>query len=87
LKRTRANRSPGQAGNLEKRQAILAALSRVTAASPSPGPDEEIKGYYTLSLDELTALVNGDLDTIEGWMSHLDRRRAAWLLRCLIRER
>lgn len=89
--RTKNNRGLNHAGSLEKRQAILAALSRVTADSSSLNvPDselDEIKGYYTLTLEQMTALVNGDMEKIESWVSHLDRRHATWLLRWLIKER
>jgi hypothetical protein len=92
LGRAKNNRSLNHAGSLEKRQAILAALARATADSPSSNgpdrePDDEIKGYYTLTLEEMTALVNGDMEKIESWVSNLDRRHATWLLRCLIKER
>lgn len=75
-----------------KRQAILDALTRATAIkSPSSLPSREIEGeiggYYTLTLEEMTALVNGDVEKIEGWVSTLDQHHATWLLRWLIRER
>ncbi len=90
--RTRNNKKLDQAGSLAKREAILAALAKATTdCSSSGGPsgelDGDIKGYYTLSLDELTALVNGDMEKIENWVSNLDRRRATWLLRWLIKDR
>ncbi len=90
--RTKNNKSLNHAGSLEKRQVILAALAKATAASsssdgPDRGPDDEIKGYYTLTLEDMTALVNGNMEKIESWVSHLDRRHATWLLRCLIKER
>jgi hypothetical protein len=47
----------------------------------------ETGGYYTLTLEEMAALVNGDMEKIEGWVSTLDQRHATWLLRWLIRER
>jgi hypothetical protein len=92
LGRTRGNKGVNYTGSLEKRQAILAALARVTADSPSSNgaadePDDEIEGYYTLTLEEMTALVNGDTERIESWVSNLDRRHATWLLRWLIKER
>jgi hypothetical protein len=92
LGRNRVNKSLNHAGSLEKRQALLAALSRTGAASPAWNepdgePDGEIKGYYTLTFEEMAALVNGDMETIESWVNHLDRRHASWLLRWLIKER
>jgi hypothetical protein len=92
LGRTRNNQSYKHIGSLEKRQAILAALTKATAESPTPGvpapePEEEVGGYYTLTLEELAALVNGDMEKIGSWVSNLDRRHATWLLRWLIKER
>jgi len=74
-----------------KRQAILGALTRATAipspSLPSRENEGEISGYYTLSVDEMAALVNGDIRTIESWVSTLDQHHATWLLRWLIREK
>jgi hypothetical protein len=91
LPRTKHN-SIENAGGPAKRQAILDALTRATAIkSPSGGTprefDDEINGYYTLTLEEMAALVNGDMQKIESWVSTLDQRHATWLLRWLIRER
>jgi hypothetical protein len=92
LGRNRVNKNLGYAGSLEKRQAILGALARATADSPSPEmslnePDDEIQGYYTLTLGEMAALVNGDMEKIENWVSRLDRPHATWLLYGIIKER
>jgi hypothetical protein len=91
LGRNRAKKSMYHAGGLEKRQALLAALSRTstensTLSESESELDDEIKGYYTLTLEEMAALVNGDMETIESWVSHLDRRHATWLLCWLIKE-
>jgi len=80
------------AGGLAKRQAILDALTRATVVKSSSGGFsrdfiDEINDYYTLTLDEMAALVNGDIQTIESWVSNLDRRHATWLLSWLIKER
>ena len=90
--RTKNNKSLDHAGSLGKRQAILAALAKATADSSSLNGhaselDDEINGYYTLTLEEMAALVNGDMEKIESWVSNLDRRHATWLLRWLIKER
>jgi len=92
LGRTRNNKSHEPAGSLEKRQAILAALAKATADSsslnrPAAELDDEIDGYYSLTLEEMAALVNGDMEKIESWVSNMDRRHATWLLRWLIKER
>ena len=86
LGRIKDNKSLEHAGSLEKRQAILAALAKATADSsslnwPVSELDDEINGYYTLTLEEMAALVNGDMEKIESWVSNLDRRHATWLLR------
>ena len=88
--RRRENRKLSQEERQEKRQAILAALSKVSGDSQliegsdasTPGPHE----YYTLSRDEMAALVNGDMEKLEGWVSNMDRNHATRLLRWLIRE-
>lgn len=92
LGRTKDNKGLNHAGSLEKRQAILTALVKATADSsslnwPAGELDDEINGYYTLTLEEMAALVNGDMAKIESWVSSLDRRHATWLLRWLIKER
>jgi hypothetical protein len=80
-----------RAGGAAKRRSILDALTRATAIKPSGiSPreiDDEINGYYTLSIEEMAALVNGDMEKIESWVSTLDQRHATWLLRWMIRER
>jgi hypothetical protein len=50
-------------------------------------PDGETNDYYTLTREEMEALVNGDMEKIEGWVSNLDRRHATLLLRWFIKER
>jgi hypothetical protein len=92
LGRTRFNKKLNYAGSLEKRQAILGALARATTGSassevPENEPGNEVQGYYTLSLGEMAALVNGDMEKIENWVSRLDRPHATWLLRWIIKER
>jgi hypothetical protein len=75
----------------EKRNALLAALSKARGEKNSPKessnePDGENNGYYTLSKDEVEALITGNMEKIESWVSNLDRRHATWLLRWLIKE-
>jgi len=75
----------------EKREAIIAALTRATGeGQPLPAePDEAAGGgnhYYTLSHEEIEALISGNIEKIETWVSGLDRRHATWLLRRLIKE-
>lgn len=89
--KVRENRDFNYAGRLEKRQAILAALAKATADSSSlagntADPDDENSEYYLLTHEEIEALINGDIEKIESWVSNLDRSHATWLLRWLIKE-
>ena len=76
----------------EKRKAILAALAKASGDSEllagnaglSAGDPQD---YYTLSHDEMEALVNGDMGKIEAWASNMDSNHAARLLRWLIKEK
>jgi hypothetical protein len=75
----------------EKRNALLAALSKArgemnSSNESSNEPDGENNGYYTLTKEEVEALVSGNIEKIESWVSNLDRRHATWLLRWLIKE-
>jgi hypothetical protein len=75
----------------EKRNALLAALSKAqgemnSSKEHSNEPDGENDSYYTLTKDEVEALINGNMEKIESWVSNLDRRHATWLLRWLIKE-
>ena len=76
----------------EKRQAILAALAKASDGSelfgnssvPSPNQPQD---YYTLTREEIDALVSGNMAKIEAWVSNMDKNHAARLLHWLIRER
>jgi hypothetical protein len=75
-----------------KRQAILAALAKASDGSELFGNNpvktsRQPQDYYTLSRDEIDALVNGDMAKIEAWVSNLDKNHAARLLHWLIKER
>jgi hypothetical protein len=76
----------------EKRKAILAALAKASDGSelfsntPAPHPGQP-QDYYTLSRDEIEALVNGDMAKIEAWVGNMDKNHAARLLHWLIKER
>ena len=77
---------------LEKKKAILAALSKASEDSlllqtSANALDGDHQSYYTLSHDEIEALVNGDMEKIEGWVNNMDRNHATRLLRFLIKER
>jgi hypothetical protein len=92
LGRSKNNKNLAYAGSPEKREAILAALARATGDSLSSNGsngecNDEIHGYYTFTIEELAALVNGDMEKIENWVSHLDQHRATWLFNWLINDR
>ncbi len=74
---------------LERKNVILAALGRATGNTArneiSGGPDPA-DIYYTLSPEEIRALIDGDMGKIESWVNNLDRQHAAWLLSRLIKE-
>jgi hypothetical protein len=75
----------------EKRNALLAALAKARGEVNSPieisdEPDSENNSYYTLTKEEVEALLSGNMEKIENWISNLDRRHATWLLRWLIKE-
>jgi hypothetical protein len=76
----------------EKRKAILAALAKASGDGELSGTDtvlspDKPQDYYTLSRDEMDALVNGDMSKIEAWVANLDKTHASRLLRWFIRER
>jgi len=91
LRRTRGNKGFNGESTPEKRKAILEALFRATEdraalARSIDELDAENDGYYTLTSDEMDALISGNMEKIESWVSNLDKRHATWLLRWLIKE-
>jgi len=69
---------------LEGREAILAVLTRAADDSKflarlADNPSEALSEYYTLTREEVAALVSGDIKKIEGWLGKLDKRHATWL--------
>jgi hypothetical protein len=89
--RRRENIKVSQEERQEKRQAILAALVRVSDEGQlwedSDISTLEHQNYYTMSRDEINALINGDMKRLEGWVNNMDRTHATRLLRWLIKER
>jgi len=66
------------------REAILAVLARAAddsqfLAQLADNPTEALSEYYTLTHEEVAALVSGDLKKIEGWLGKMDKRHATWL--------
>jgi len=73
-----------QAKKLAGREAILAVLARATDDSEflarlADDPHQALNGYYTLTQEEMAALVSGDIKKIECWLGKLDKRHATWL--------
>ena len=69
---------------LKGREAILAVLARAADDSQflarlADNPSEALSEYYTLTREEVAALVSGDIKKIEGWLGKLDKRHATWL--------
>jgi len=69
---------------LEGKEAILAVLARAADDSDflarlADNPTETLNEYYTLTQEEIAALVSGDLKKIESWLGKLDQRHATWL--------
>lgn len=76
---------------IEKRKIILAALTSAIEDVPYSGENnseaDQVNGeYYSLTHEEVEALVSGDVEKIKSWVSSLDKRQAAWLLHQLIDE-
>lgn len=74
--------SPQQ--RLQGREAVLAILARAAddsqfMAELAENPAKALAGYYSLTHQELAALVSGDIKKIEGWLGKLDKRHATWL--------
>jgi len=91
LARIRNRRHPEDEERRNKRKAILAALVKATEDGlpqdeMPANTDETTNGYYILTQAEMEALISGDIQKIEQWVSNLDRRHAIWLLSQLIKE-
>jgi hypothetical protein len=91
LVKTRSRRHPEDEERLNNKKAILNALAKATSTGLSPdempvNTDDTTNKYYTLTQAEMEALISGDIQKIEEWVSGLDRRHAIWLLSHLIKE-
>ncbi len=69
---------------LKRKVRILAVLARAADDSQflarlADNPSEALSEYYTLTQEELAALISGDIKKIEGWLGRLDERHATWL--------
>jgi hypothetical protein len=66
------------------REAILEVLARAAGDSEflarlADNPTEALKAYYTLTSEEMAALLSGDIRKIESWVGKLDPQLATWL--------
>ena len=66
------------------KEAILEILARAAEDSKflaqlADNPTEALGEYYTLTQEEMAALVSGDIKKIEGWVGKLDQWHATWL--------
>ena len=91
MKNKREIKKPGHEEILEKKKAILTALTKASEDYLSSKEsidtlDIECDDYYTFSRDEMEALVNGDIGKIESWVANMDRDHAIRLLQWLIKE-
>jgi hypothetical protein len=89
--RMKGDRRIHQVKLLEKRKMILAALTSAVEDIPYHDNNDyesvHLDGeYYSLTQEEVEALVTGDVEKIRSWVSNLDKRHAAWLLHQLIDE-
>ena len=69
---------------LKGKEAILSVLSRAAEDSEflaqlADNPEAALAGYYSLTQEEIAALVSGDIKRIEGWLGKLDEKHATWL--------
>jgi predicted ATPase len=77
---------------LKRKERILEVLARAADDSEflarlADNPTETLSEYYTLTQEEVAALVSGDIKKIEGWLGKLDQRHATWLWCRLSQER
>ena len=86
----RESQNPGSDVKSEKRDALLAALTKAQGDNPPGSIPDEMNGggddYYILTKEELTALLSGNMKKIESWVGSLDRLHATRLLNWLIKE-
>ncbi len=75
---------------LKGKEALLSMLEKVKGEtrpqSQTSDPKEAASPYYTLTPEEIVALVNGDIQRIESWVGKLNKDQAAWLWKRLRQE-
>ena len=70
--------------SMKNREEILEVLARAAddsdfLARMADNPTEALREYFTLTQEEVAALVSGDIKKIESWLGKLDKRHATWL--------
>lgn len=91
LKRTRERNGSLPEQDTETRKTLMAALVKATEKGAScqncqKTPDNDENPYYTLTAEQMEALVNGNIEAIESWVSNLDKVQATWLFRWLAKQ-
>lgn len=76
---------------LKGKEALLSMLEKTTEANghktqPAENSTEAYSPYYTLTPEEIVALVNGNIQQIENWVSKLNKDQASWLWKKLMQE-
>ncbi|HEX7363856.1 MAG TPA: hypothetical protein VF366_01675 [Dehalococcoidia bacterium] len=82
----------GQKAASAGKLAILSVLEKAADTAdlsicPVDYPSPTLKEYYTLTREERTALVTGDILRIQSWAGNLDRRLSTWLYWRLLPEK
>jgi len=77
---------------LKRREAILAVLAGAAPnkeflAQSRDNASNALNGYYTLTQEEIGALVSGDIERIETWLGKLDQQHRTWLTARLAQEK
>jgi hypothetical protein len=77
---------------LKGKEALMAVLARAAEDTKfqtqlADNPTEALSLYYTLTPEEMAALVSGDIKRIESWIGKLDKRHATWLWNRLSQEK
>ncbi len=70
---------------VSRREIILSILER--AAQDSKLLTEALSECYTLTQEEVAALICGDVKRIEGWLRKLNEQQATWLWARLNQEK
>ena len=77
---------------LKRRKSILAVLAGAAPnkeflAQSRDNSSNVLNGYYTLTQEEIGALVSGDIERIETWLGKLDQWHRTWLIANLAQEK